>query len=148
MRLLVRTLALALGLVVVGSKLVVLAGQDDTFKDAKLNVQKGDKSDQVDVVLRYEPAALVIAHKKDAVKTITYKDVKTAEYSYAKSPRWKTGLLVSPLFFFTSGKKHWLMIQAGESDFAVLQLDKGNYRMIVAELEAKIGRKVDVVGEK
>ena len=127
------------------------AAAQDIFKDAKLNVQKGDKTEQVDVVLRYEPTELVVANNdksKPALKTIVYADVKGAEYSYAKTPRWKSGIFISPFFLFTSGKKHWLMVQSNNAEFAVLQLDKSNYRMVVAELEAKIGRKVDVSGDK
>jgi hypothetical protein len=54
-------------------------------------------------------SAFVVLDKKTevAVKTFPYSAIKNMEYSYSNSPRWKTAILVSPLFLFTSGKKHW-----------------------------------------
>jgi hypothetical protein len=45
------------------------------------------------------------------------------------------------------GKQHWLTIQA-ENDFAVLQLDKSNYKIILPAFEARTGVRVETVAEE
>lgn len=123
-------------------------GPSQTFQGAKLSVQKGDKTDERDAIIRYETDALVIDDKdsKRAVKAFPYGGITGGEYSYAKSPRWKTAIFVSPLFLFTSGKKHWFLIH-GSGDYALLHLDKSNYRLILAAFEAKTGSKVETVAD-
>lgn len=120
----------------------------ETFQNSMLNVTVGDKTRESAVIVRYEPSALVVADKKTglATKTFPYANLKGAEYSYAKSPRWKTAIFVSPLFLFTSGKKHWFLVQ-GEGDYALLHLDKTNYRLILAAFEARTGLKVETVAD-
>jgi hypothetical protein len=120
----------------------------ETFQKSKLNLTVEDRTRESDVVVRYEPNALVIVDRKTgaAAKTFPYAEMKGAEYSYAKSPRWKTAIFVSPLFLFTSGKKHWFLVQ-GEGDYALLHLDKSNYRLILAAFEARTGLKVETVAD-
>lgn len=109
-------------------------------------------------------------------KRFSYAAIKTAEYSYSKHPRWKEGLgaaavgtvavgaglgvvsfaamavlgpiVAVPLFLKTArmkGKKHWLTIKT-DNDYAVLQLDKRNYRLVIPALETRTGIKVETVG--
>jgi hypothetical protein len=120
-----------------------------TFPGAKLNLQVGEKKKEVDAIVKVDQNAFVVADKKTdiAVKTFSYANIKNAEYSYSKSPRWKTAIFVSPLFLFTSGKKHWFMVQSGD-DYAVMQLDKTNYKLILAAFETKSGKKVETVEDK
>lgn len=128
--------------------LPAVAQMPEAFGKAKLNIQDGEKTKTADAVVRYDADAIVIADKKGAaLKTLPYAAVKGAEYSYAKSPRWKTAIFVSPLFLFTSGKKHWFMVQS-EGDYAVLQLDKSNYKMVLGAFEAKTGKSVELVEDK
>lgn len=124
------------------------ARASESFQKSKINVTVEDKTRESDVIVRYDSTALVIADKKsgDATKTFAYADLKGAEYSYAKSPRWKTAIFVSPLFLFTSGKKHWFLVQ-GTGDYALLHLDKSNYRLILAAFEARTGLKVETVAD-
>jgi hypothetical protein len=118
----------------------------ETFTKAKLNLQVGEKKKEVDSSLKYTDAALLITDKKTGVtiKTFPYEAIKTMEYSYSKSPRWKSAIFVSPLFLFTSGKKHWLAVQ-GSNDYAVMQLDKTNFKLILAALETKTGKKIETL---
>jgi hypothetical protein len=120
----------------------------ETFQKSKLNITVDDDTRESDVIVRYDPNALLIVDKKSgaAAKTFPYAEMKGAEYSYAKSPRWKTAIFVSPLFLFTSGKKHWFLVQ-GTGDYALLHLDKSNYRLILAAFEARTGLKVETVAD-
>lgn len=119
------------------------------FPGAKLNLQVGEKKKEIDATVKYEPSAFVVVDKKTevAVKTFSYANIKNAEYSYSKSPRWKSAILVSPLFLLSSGKKHWFMVKT-DDDYAVIQLDKTNYKLILAAFETKAGKKVDILEDK
>lgn len=127
----------------------------DTFTNVRLIVNTGDKGEEQEAILLFEETALVIRSKSGAVlKTMAYADIKGAEYSYAKSPRWKSGIGLAVAFgifalpvFFMKGKKHWLTI-AAEKDFAVLRLDKNNYRIILPTFEARTGKRVEAVAEE
>ena len=136
-------IVLVLGLIATNSLFA-----EEVFTNAKLNLQVGEKKKEVDASLKYTDAALLITDRKTGVtiKTFAYPTIKTMEYSYSKSPRWKTAIFVSPLFLFTSGKKHWLAVQ-GEGDYAVMQLDKTNFKLILAALETKTGKKVETVAD-
>jgi hypothetical protein len=123
--------------------------KEEAFTKAKFSVTEGDKTKQVDVTIKLDSNSFLLLDAKNTktLKTIPLKDVKSVEYSYAKSPRWKTGLLISPVFLFTPGKKHWLNVQ-GNGDYALIQLDKSNYKLILAAVEAKSGKKVETVTDK
>jgi hypothetical protein len=123
-------------------------GKTETFQKSRISMTVDDRTRESDVIVRYEPNALVIVDKKtaEATKTFPYAEMKGAEYSYSKNPRWKTAIFVSPLFLFTSGKKHWFLVQ-GESDYALLHLDKSNYRLILAAFEARTGLKIETVAD-
>jgi len=126
----------------------VNAQTGETFGKARLTLQVGDKTRAVDVNVNYEPMAMVVVDRNtgQALRTLPYADMKGGEYSFAKSPRWKTAIFVSPLFLFTSGKKHWLLAQ-GQTEYALLHLDKSNYKMVIASFETKTGKKVETVGD-
>ncbi len=120
------------------------------FKDAKLTVADGDKSKEVDVTVRFGADKMQMVKgdgdKRVSLKDLPYAACKSAEYSYSKSPRWKSGLLVSPFLFMSSGKKHWLMVKTAD-DYALMHLDKSNYKLVLAEFETRTGVKVEAEGE-
>jgi hypothetical protein len=127
----------------------------DTFTNIKLIVNTGDKGEEQDAVLRFESDRLVVFSTSGVVlKTLPFAEIKSAEYSYSKSPRWKSGIgaaiavgvFAIPIFFM-KGKKHWLTI-AGEKDFAVLRLDKNNYRLILPTFETKTGKRVEALADE
>lgn len=142
----VNIVVIAIGLLFVSNLAAQAPAQ--AFQKATLNLQDGDKKKEIDATVRYDETALVIIDKKTSqpLKTMPYASMKGAEYSFAKSPRWKTALLVSPLFLFTSGKKHWFMVQTND-DYALVQLDKSNYKLVIAAFETKTGKKVEAVAD-
>ena len=127
----------------------------DQFSNIKLLVNTGGKAEEQDAILRLEDEALVISSKGGTtLKTLRYDTMKSLEYSYSKSPRWKSGAVAAvavgvfaiPIFFM-KGKKHWLTAVSG-SEFALLRLDKNNYKIILPALEAKTGMKVETVADE
>lgn len=118
------------------------------FRDARLTVTAGEKFTEVDATLRFTDDRLEFVNPKtqQAHRTFSYAECKSAEYSYSKSPRWKTAIFVSPFLFLSQGKKHWFLVKTA-SDYALVRLDKGNYKLILAEFETRTGLKVEAEGE-
>jgi hypothetical protein len=128
----------------------------DQFQKVKLMVNTGEKPTPTDVILRLEDDKMIIRSKAGGaeLKSFPYASIKTAEYSYSKSPRWKSGIgaavavgIFALPIFFMKGKKHWLTI-AAEGDYALMQLDKGNYKIILPAFESRSGVKVVTVAEE
>ena len=122
--------------------------QPIAYKDAQLTVSNGDETKQVDVVISYATDRFQVLHNKtrQALKDFPYAAFNGAEYSYSKSPRWKSGLSISPFLFLSCGKKHWLLVKTA-NDYAMLQLDKGNYKLVLADLEMRTRVRVEGQGE-
>lgn len=122
------------------------------FKGTEWAIQDGDKTKQFPAILRYESEQIYLAFtipaKKDPIppRQIAYRDVKSAEYTFGKSPRVAAALLLSPLFLFNSSKSHWLTVKTAD-DYVLLRLNKSNYKIAIAELEKRAGIKVESVGE-
>jgi hypothetical protein len=86
-----------------------------------------------------EKGTIVLSIPNDQIKSILYE--KTSK------PRYAEAILISPFFLFTHSKKHFLTIQYADGDgqgkFALIHMDKGNAREILAAAEAETGKKVE-----
>lgn len=134
---------------------------DVSFNEIELLVQDGNNASEKSVRLRLDRESLTIASKNGAItKTFLYSDIRSAEYSYSKNPRWKTGLglgaagvLFPPLWFvalpvaFTKHRRHWLTIRTGD-DYAVLKLSKSSRKLLIPAFETKSGVRIRGVGEE
>jgi hypothetical protein len=134
---------------------------DVSFNEVELLVQNGNDTDEKSVRLRLDADSLNIASRNGTIsKTFRYSDILSAEYSYSKNPRWKTGLglgaaavVFPPLWFvalpvaFTKHRRHWLTIRTGD-DFAVLKLSKSTRKMLIPAFETKSGVPIKGVGEE
>jgi len=137
----------------------------DVFDKVEMLSIHGDKADKVSVRLRLEADSLILESRKTGMvlKDFKYSDIKSAEYSYSKHPRWKAGvgtaagsLLAGPLFIlalpvviplaFSKSKRHWLTIK-GAQDYVVLKLDKNNRKVILPAFEVRSHIKVEALGE-
>ena len=113
----------------------------------KVVVPDGKKSKEADAVLRINKETFEVLIEKEKFeannKKLAFSDLKTADYSYSKKPVLSTGgaiatailvgVFVLP-FLFMKKKNHWLTVQT-EDQFAVMKLDKNNFRAIIAEFE-------------
>ncbi len=130
-----------------------------TDYDVELVVPDGKKSKETDAVLRIneENFQLIIEKTrfKEHEKQFAFANLKVADYSYSKKPMLSgggaiaTALLVGFIFalpfLFIKKKNHWMTVQT-EKEFAVIKMDKSNYRAIIAEFETH-GVKVNEVKE-
>lgn len=66
----------------------------EVFEKVELLTLNGKKAEKLPVRLRLEGKSLIVESKKsgEVVKTFGYSEIKSAEYSYSRHPRWKAGL--------------------------------------------------------
>ena len=90
--------------------------------------------------------------KGASVMSIPDDKIKSMIYEKTSKPRYAEAILISPFFLFTHSKKHFLTIQYTDADgqgkFAMIHMDKGNARDIVAAAEAETGKTVERSEEK
>jgi hypothetical protein len=118
------------------------------FKWEKLQIQDGEDTKQINVTVVYEDTGLRLTSYKNAIpeRVIPYSEITSAEYTFGKSPRVSAALLVSPLFLFSSSKSHWLNIKHA-NDYTLLRVEKGHYKLMIAELEKRAAVTVQATGE-
>jgi hypothetical protein len=78
---------------------------------------------------------------------VPYDRVTTLEYGQHVGQRFVEAILLSPLFLLSKTRKHFLSVfytdSNGREQALVLQVDKGDVRAMLPELEAKTGRRVE-----
>ncbi len=132
-----------------------------SFSEVKMLVPNGNDIDEKSVIVTFLKDSMTISSKSNLIdKIFLYSDIKGAEYSYSKNPRWKTGLglgaasffLFPPLLFvaiplgFTKHRRHWVTIKTADN-FAVLKLSKSNRKIFMPTFETKTGITVEAIGE-
>ena len=135
--------------------------KDEIFQKMEMISQNGEKIVKTDVSVHFGNDSVEIkASKTGAVlKTFKYTDIKNAEYSYSKNPRWKTGLglgataiifppilLVAIPLGFTKHRRHWVTMRT-EKDYAVLKVSKSVRKIFIPSFETHSSVKVEALGE-
>ena len=131
------------------------------FENIELMEANGDNLRETSVrVIFDENAMRVISRSNGAVlKEWSYDTIKSAEYSYTKNPRWKTGLglgaagvLFPPLWLiaipigFTKHRRHWVTIRTGD-DYAVLKIGKGVRKVFMPAFETRTSVQIKALGD-
>jgi len=118
--------------------------------DVELVVSDGKKSVETDADITFDDKAFKVVPDKtqyqSSTKEVEYKNITQADHTYSKKPMLSgggaiatallVGFIVAIPFLFIKKKKHWLTVQGGEGNFAVIKLGDQNFRQIVAELQA------------
>lgn len=142
------SVALILALVPVG------VAEDAHFSKSKFSSVKQPK--EIDVSISITDAKLQVRSKKGSAVAmeIPYASIDSITYEYAERHRVAEGASVMVLslgagavLMATKTKSHWLAIEfhdATGKQEAVLQLDKSEYQDVIAALEARSGKKVEV----
>jgi hypothetical protein len=132
-----------------------------TFEKIELFQPEGKSIREYDVrvELSDDTMQIVPVNGSGPTKRFVYADIRSAEYSYTKNPRWKTGLglgaagvLFPPLWLvaiplgFTKHRRHWVTIRT-DSDFAVLKLSKSNRKLFIPAFETKSKVKIEALGD-
>lgn len=124
-----RSVATSVLLVLLSQPFTMAADGPIVFNKSKVLIRKDNgKSDlkRSRIELYDDRMVISLLHSGDRVREFQYSQLKQAQYSFSKSPRWKSGagaaaavgVFAIPIFFM-KGKKHWLTLQVA-GDYAVL----------------------------
>ena len=83
---------------------------------------------------------------------IAYQRINTLEYGQSVSRRYAAAILISPVLLLSKSRKHFVTLGYTDADgrqqALVLQVSKGDVRAVLAELEAKTGRRVEYTDDE
>jgi hypothetical protein len=83
---------------------------------------------------------------------VPYDKVNTLEYGQHVGRRYAEAILISPLFLLSKSRKHFVTVgytdAHGRQQALVLEVGKGDVRAVLAEMEAKTGRRVEVTDDE
>ena len=135
--------------------------RSETFEKIQLLVTEGDKIREIDVRVTLTPEEMIIEPRGDngPRMVMKYSEIRAADYSYTKNPRWKTGLglgatalvfppmlLIALPLAFTKHRRHWVTIR-GEKDYAVLKVSKSIRKVFTPAFETYSNVRVEALGE-
>ena len=132
-----------------------------SFENIELMQPNGDNLRETSVRVVFDETAMrVVSCSNGAVlKEWSYDKIKSAEYSYTKNPRWKTGLglgaasvVFPPLLLiaipvaFTKHRRHWVTIRT-DDDYAVLKVGKGVRKLFMPAFETRTSVYIKALGD-
>jgi hypothetical protein len=83
---------------------------------------------------------------------VPYDKVNTVEYGQHVSRRYAEAILISPLMLLSKSRKHFVTVgytdPKGRQQALVFQVSKNDVRAVLAELEAKTGRRVEYIDDE
>ena len=137
----------------------------EAFRDVNYlyKAEGDDKGQEINGELKIDAAAKTFAfdpyqskskkHPTPSVSLNFKSDAITSVlYERASRPRYLAALLIAWPLIFTKQKKHFLTIQyagdAGDGRYVIFHMDKGNFREIMAAVEAATGKKIERSEEK
>jgi hypothetical protein len=148
-----RAVASSLAVLLTVLPAVVLA--DGRFAKARLLVPKDDgKAQEVEGALTSDTKAKRVRFDTGGrvAFEVPYDAIKSILYEKAAKPRYGAGLLLAWPLLFTKSKKHFVTIQytdaSGQGKFEIVRLDKGNFTIALATLEADTGIKIERTEER
>jgi hypothetical protein len=131
------------------------------FDNIQLIQPNGEKLRETSVRVVFEDDKMrVLSRSNGAVlKEFSYDKIQSAEYSYTKNPRWKTGLglgaagvLFPPLWLiaipigFTKHRRHWVTVRT-DNDYAVLKVGKGVRKVFMPAFETRTSVSIKALGD-
>ena len=83
---------------------------------------------------------------------VPYDKVNALEYGQHVGRRYAEAILISPLFLLSKSRKHYLTVfytdANGRQQAVVMQVNKSDVRVLLPELEARTGRRVEYTDEE
>jgi len=153
--------AITLLLVSLTSTAVPIAAGTDTFENVELIQANGHKVRETSVRVVFGETGMQVVSRSNGsvIKDWSYDKIRSAEYSYTKNPRWKTGMglgvasvLFPPLLLvaipvgFSKHRRHWVTIQT-DDDFAVLKVGKGIRKVFMPTFETRTSHQIKAMGD-
>ena len=132
-----------------------------SFQNIELIEANGEKLRERSVRVVFDETTMRVFSRADGslLKEWSYDRIKSAEYSYSKNPRWKTGLglgaasvVFPPLLLiaipigFTKHRRHWVTVRT-ENDYAVMKVGKGVRKVFMPAFETRTHITIKALGD-
>ena len=133
----------------------------ERFDNIEFIQPNGDNLRETDVRVEFDETTMRVISRSNStvLKEWKYSEIQSAEYSYTKNPRWKTGLglgaasiLFPPLLLiaipigFTKHRRHWVTVRT-ENDYAVLKVGKGVRKLFMPAFETRTSVQIQALGD-
>jgi hypothetical protein len=133
----------------------------ETFENIEFIQPNGDNLRETDVRIEFDDTTMRVIRlsNRTVLKEWSYSDIQSAEYSYTKNPRWKTGLglgaasiLFPPLLLIaipvglTKHRRHWLTVRT-DNDYAVFKVGKGVRKVFMPAFETRTSIQIQALGD-
>jgi len=128
-----------------------VSAQDISFKKASLSSSSSLKRTPVAFSITNTGISIHARSGTDVIDEILFADVLKISYGTTDRRRIVEGVLVAPILMATKAQDHWLVIEYsrdGSVRDSILQLDKSDFRGIIAALNARSGKHVEVLDTK
>src|SRR5205823_2504 len=93
-------------------------------------------------------ADALLLHSGGTELRIAYQRINTLEYGQNVSRRYAAAILISPLLLLSKSRRHFLTIgyvdTEGQQQALVLRVEKGDIRSVLAGLQARTGRRLEL----
>ena len=80
--------------------------------------------------------------------SVAYRKINTVEYGQSVSRRYAAAILISPVLLLSKSRKHFVTLgyvdTEGRQQALVFRVDKGDIRTVLASLEARTGRRIEL----
>jgi hypothetical protein len=138
----------------------VPANDLQVFESIQIIEPSGSSTRETSVRVLFDKTSMSVVSTKGAIlKKWNYDQIRSAEYSYSKNPRWKTGLglgaasiIFPPLLLvaipigFTKHRRHWVTVRT-DDDFAVLKVSKRIRKVFMPAFETHTDVKIQALGD-
>jgi len=102
------------------------------------------------VTLALSDSAVLIQGKNagSAATQIPYSTITKVGYAFTDRRRVTEGIIIAPVLALTKSQSHWMVIESTSGDaplVTILRLDKSEYRGVIAAMNARSGKRVEVL---
>lgn len=140
---------------------VALATGVEKFDNIEFIQPNGDNLRETSVLVEFDDTTMRVISRanRSVIKEWSYSEIKSAEYSYTKNPRWKTGLglgaasvLFPPLILIaipvglTKHRRHWVTVRT-DNDYAVFKVGKGVRKLFMPAFETRTSVEIRALGD-
>lgn len=141
-------MTLRLGLIICLFSLRSLCADDAVFRKASLGSSIKHKLTPVRLTLSDTSLQILGKGGSGPNFEIAYTDVTRLAYGFLDRRRVMEGIAIAWVLALTKSQSHWLLIEAGgptAPKTTVLRLDKSEFRAVIATLNARSGKHVEVL---
>jgi hypothetical protein len=126
----------------------IASAGDATFEKSKLTVSAGAKETAVDLIVSDHGVTVRGRAGASVFLELPYSGIGRISYAFINSRRPELWPLLGLAVALTKGQSHWMVIETGTAatpQSTILRLDKTEYQDVISALNARSGKRVEVL---